>query len=77
MEINLYALFFIVIEFTLDAKITFFGEKSYLCVLIETDLNIDEIRERCGFSNSTAFYNYFKQQYGVTPRQYRQNCLAK
>ena len=46
-------------------------------LLIETDLNIDEIRERCGFSNSTAFYNYFKQQYGVTPRQYRQNCLAK
>ena len=40
-------------------------------LLKETDLNIDEVRERCGFSNSTTFYNYFKQQYGMTPRQYR------
>ena len=40
-------------------------------LLIETDMNIDEIRERCGFSNSTTFYNYFKQQFGKTPRQYR------
>lgn len=46
-------------------------------LLIETDLNIDEIRERCGFSNSTTFYGYFKQQYGMTPRQYRQNTLPK
>lgn len=42
-------------------------------LLLETDLNIDEVRERCGFSNSTSFYNYFRQQYGMTPRQYRQN----
>lgn len=41
-------------------------------LLMETDLNIDEVRERCGFSNSTSFYSYFKQQYGMTPRQYRQ-----
>lgn len=41
-------------------------------LLTETDMNIDEVRERCGFSNSTTFYNYFKQQYGMTPRQYRQ-----
>lgn len=40
-------------------------------LLSETDLNIDEVRVRCGFTNSTAFYNYFKQQYGMTPRQYR------
>lgn len=42
-------------------------------MLLETDLNIDEVRERCGFSNSTNFYNYFRQQYGMTPRQYRQS----
>lgn len=46
-------------------------------LLIETDLNIDEVRERCGFSNSTTFYGYFKQEYGMTPRQYRQNTLPK
>lgn len=40
-------------------------------LLLETDLTIDEVRERCGFSNSTTFYNYFKQQFGMTPRQYR------
>ena len=40
-------------------------------LLIETDLNIEEVKERCGFSNSTTFYNYFKQEYGMTPRQYR------
>ena len=40
-------------------------------------LNIDEVRERCGFSNSTTFYGYFKQEYGMTPRQYRQNTLPK
>ena len=41
-------------------------------LLLDTDLNIDEVRERCGFTNSTTFYSYFKQQYGMTPRQYRQ-----
>lgn len=41
-------------------------------LLIESDLNIDEVRERCGFTNSTNFYNYFKQHFGMTPRQYRQ-----
>jgi AraC-like DNA-binding protein len=46
-------------------------------LLKETDLNIDDIRMRCGFSNSTTFYNYFKQHFGQTPRQYRQNCLAE
>lgn len=46
-------------------------------LLIETDLNIDEVRERCGFSNSTTFYGYFKQQYGMTPRQYRQSTPPK
>ena len=46
-------------------------------LLRDTDMNIDDIRIRCGFSNSTTFYNYFKQHFGQTPRQYRQNCLAK
>ncbi|MBR4845662.1 MAG: helix-turn-helix domain-containing protein [Bacteroidaceae bacterium] len=46
-------------------------------LLKNTDLNIDDIRIRCGFSNSTTFYNYFKQHFGQTPRQYRQNCPAE
>jgi AraC-like DNA-binding protein len=40
-------------------------------LLMDTDMNIDEVRQRCGFSNSTTFYNYFKEEYGMTPRQYR------
>ena len=46
-------------------------------LLRDTDMNIDDVRIRCGFSNSTTFYNYFKQHFGQTPRQYRQNCLVK
>ena len=41
MEIILYALFFIDIGYTLSAKVRYFSEKSYLCLLIETDLKYD------------------------------------
>lgn len=40
-------------------------------LLRSTDLTIDEIRKTCCFSNSSNFYNSFKQRYGVTPYQYR------
>ena len=46
-------------------------------LLRDNDMNIDDIRIRCGFSSSTTFYNYFKQHFGQTPHQYRQDCLAK
>lgn len=42
-------------------------------MLLDTDDNIDVVRERCGFGNSTNFYNYFKRQYGMSPQKYRQS----
>lgn len=39
--------------------------------LITTDLSIDEIARRCGFSGSTYFCRIFKQQTGLSPLQYR------
>lgn len=44
-------------------------------LLRKTDLTIDKVREICCFSNSTNFYNAFKQRFGVTPHQYR--CSSK
>ncbi|MDR2586047.1 MAG: AraC family transcriptional regulator [Prevotellaceae bacterium] len=35
------------------------------------DLNIDEVYERCGFSSRTSFFRTFREQYQITPAQYR------
>lgn len=40
-------------------------------LLLTTDLTVDEVRERCGIGNSNQFYARFKQQFGLTPHQYR------
>lgn len=40
-------------------------------LLLQTSLSIDEIRTRCGYGNSTNFYNQFKQHFGTSPLQYR------
>lgn len=42
-------------------------------LLLETDDNIEEIREKCGFGNATNFYNYFKRQYELSPQRYRKS----
>lgn len=39
--------------------------------LTDTKLGIEEICYSVGFSNKTAFYRYFKQEFGVTPAEYR------
>lgn len=36
-----------------------------------TDLTIQEITERLGFPEQSSFSRYFKQQTGITPREYR------
>ncbi|WP_308557148.1 AraC family transcriptional regulator [uncultured Lactobacillus sp.] len=39
--------------------------------LLFTNLSIDEIYRRAGFTNKTSFYNGFKQKYGCTPNEIR------
>ncbi len=39
--------------------------------LLQTDLNIAEIGQSCGFSDQSAFSRQFKATVGITPRDYR------
>lgn len=40
-------------------------------MLCETSFPISQIADRCGFSGAAYFAKFFKQNYGITPRQYR------
>ena len=40
-------------------------------LLLTTQLSIEEIMDRTGFSNRGTFYKVFAQKFGMTPRQYR------
>jgi len=40
-------------------------------MLCETSFPISQIADRCGFSDAAYFAKFFKQNYGMTPRQYR------
>ena len=40
-------------------------------LLKETDKGISVIAESCGFLDAAYFSRYFKQIYGITPREYR------
>jgi AraC-like DNA-binding protein len=40
-------------------------------LLSETDLTVKEISNRLGFPNSSFFGQYFREQAGVTPMEYR------
>lgn len=42
-------------------------------LLNETDLNMTEIADRCGFNSSSYFTEMFKRQFGITPREYRKS----
>lgn len=45
---------------------------SLICELLQTsDLSIQEISKKLGFSTSNYFFTYFKKHMGVTPKQYR------
>lgn len=39
--------------------------------LIEEGLTLENVGERVGFTDYSAFYRAFKQEYGISPRQYR------
>lgn len=41
-------------------------------MLIQTNLNITDIIRKLGLSNCSYFYRIFKEQYGLTPKEYRQ-----
>lgn len=45
--------------------------------LTDTDFSIENICYRVGFSNKTAFYNYFRREFGVTPAEFRKNTYGK
>lgn len=40
-------------------------------LLKDTDLSVKEISNRLGFPNSSFFGQYFREQTGVTPVEYR------
>lgn len=40
-------------------------------VLIEQGLSMDSVAERVGFSDYSSFFRAFKQEYGISPRQFR------
>lgn len=42
-------------------------------LLTETDLQISQISEQCGFSDSFYFSRCFKKRFSVSPTQYREN----
>ena len=39
--------------------------------LIEQGLHLETVSEQVGFADYSAFYRAFKQEYGISPRQYR------
>lgn len=39
--------------------------------LIEQNIALEEVCERVGFNDYSSFYRAFKQEYGISPRQYR------
>lgn len=42
-------------------------------LLADKGLSIQEVSEKAGFSHQRYFSTVFKQMYGVTPSQYRQD----
>ena len=43
--------------------------------LIQQGVPLEHIAPRVGFSDYSSFYRAFKQEYGISPRQYRQKIL--
>jgi len=46
-------------------------------VLVESDIPIKEIFEKCGFASNSYFCTMFKKRYGASPSEYRRNILEK
>ena len=63
-------------------KLTGFGYREYVNhirlkeasrLLLETELPVMEIAQRCGFADSNYFGDLFRKEKGVSPRVYRKN----
>ena len=49
-----------------------------ICELLEhTDLTLEEIGEKLGFSTQNYFYTFFKKHTGMTPREYQRNKIQQ
>lgn len=46
-------------------------------LLLNTTMSITEIIKKLGFENRTAFYNQFKNKFGMTPQIYRDSVRKK
>jgi two-component system response regulator YesN len=44
-------------------------------MLLETDLSICDIAEKCGYKVIRSFYTAFKKYYNCTPNEYRSGCM--
>ena len=45
-------------------------------LLVQTDLSVEEILRRSGFSRKAGFYRCFKEKTGMTPQEYRKSKKA-
>jgi AraC-like DNA-binding protein len=56
---------------TITDRLSFFRMKKARELLLDTQLSVNEVAERVGYSNSTYFYRVFKKENGVTPKEFR------
>lgn len=43
-------------------------------LLLTTNLTVQEVMYRCGFSNRSHYYKEFSKKYGMTPKAYRESA---
>ena len=56
---------------TITDRLSFLRMKKARELLLETQLSVNEVAERVGYSNATYFYRVFKKENGVTPKEFR------
>ena len=55
---------------TLDYINSLRAEYAAKILMEQSDISMDDMPSRCGFSNSATFYNAFKFAFGITPTDY-------
>ena len=45
------------------------------CLLEKTQYTVEDISRRVGYEDTARFYKYFKEMYGITPREYKKSML--
>lgn len=59
-------------EFVIDKRISVSKK-----ILEFTNISIEELSEKCGFSSQSYFTRTFKKKTGLSPTQYRKKALEK